>query len=408
MQPKALFQYCIIRVFFFILYYLHVYTFKKFFFFFFFFFLQIRLDKLYTSLKKNKLALAVLPNTDKLQLGGIIANSSHGTNLHQGTICSLVNEVELLVSDGTLLRLRRNAPEGSEELERFEAAIASVGHVGIVYSVTLQCVPEYNVIVQEQTLKYKDAIGNIESLLSRHGSLSLFLSPPQQLCFSKLQAPVAAEISHAMSRDVVVDYLTECWLYSHKPGPKKWHKYAIGALINWLSINMPWLHGFISGSVKILTWDDGEIMVKSFKDRAFLNCEYSLPLHNIDSACYAIADLFEKYKSKGYYRKAGWLMRPTAGDSRGFLSPTRGNSPRVYIDIPYQQMDELEFAFFRELEADLVKLDGRVSWARRYNLPSKEATKNYGEYLTRFSAVVRQLDPTGMFSSPMRRDMLGF
>eukprot|EP00299_Pterocystis_sp_00344_P018997 c9461_g1_i1.p1 GENE.c9461_g1_i1~~c9461_g1_i1.p1 ORF type:complete len:534 (+),score=119.90 c9461_g1_i1:44-1603(+) len=367
----------------------------------------IRLDKLYEALDLHQLALDVLPNTDKLTLGGILANAAHGTNIRVGTICSLVTELELLLADGSMLILRADAAPGSVERERFEAAVCSVGHVGVVYAVTLRCVPAYNVVVHEKMIRLDPSMDYIETLLATHESLNLFVSPPQGICLAKVQHRIDRRISSAVRRDWLVDFIVECWVYSYKPGPKKFFKALVGRFAHFATTFSPAVHALIADSIKVLTWQDGEIMVKSFKDRAFLNCEYSVPLHNINQACRMINEQYKVFKAKGYNRHTGWVLRPTGGDPHGFLSPTKGDTPRVYIDMPYQQMDDIEFEFFRVIEAELVKLGGRVSWARRNNLPFSEATRNYEE-LERFKAVVRELDPTNVFTNPMRMSMLGF
>jgi len=367
----------------------------------------IRLDKLYSTLKSHKLALAVLPNTDKLRLCGIIANTAHGTNLHEGSVCSLVTELDIVVADGRVLHLRADAPVGSKERDYFESAISSVGHLGVMYSVTLRCVPDYNVIVYEKATTHTAVLGNLKHIFSRHGALQIFVSPPQKLALAKLQTPIDPIISHAMTRDWLVDTFTECFLHARKPGKRKFWKNLVGTAIGVVIRYFPTLYSSVAGTVKVMKWDDGEIAVKSFKDPAFLNCEYALPIDSIDEACFEIMRISDEFEKKGYYRKAGWLMRPVKGDTHGFLSPVKGDTPRIYIDIPYQQMDQVEFDYICTIERELVRLGGRVSWARRFNLPYEEVMPSY-EDLDKFKAVVRELDPTNTFTSAMRQGMLGF
>ena len=57
----------------------------------------IRLRALYARLDEAGLALPSLPNVDTIQLGGAIANATHGTCIEAGSFCSLVVALELVV-----------------------------------------------------------------------------------------------------------------------------------------------------------------------------------------------------------------------------------------------------------------------------------------------------------------------
>ena len=68
--------------------------------------------------------------------------------------------MEVVISDGSVLTLRACAEEGSVEKERFEAVVCSIGNIGIVYSITMQCISSYNVIRHHY-------LGNVNDVQSR-------------------------------------------------------------------------------------------------------------------------------------------------------------------------------------------------------------------------------------------------
>ena len=55
----------------------------------------MRLRDLYTHLERSGLALPCLPNVDTIQVGGAIANATHGTCIRCGSMCSLVSELQI-------------------------------------------------------------------------------------------------------------------------------------------------------------------------------------------------------------------------------------------------------------------------------------------------------------------------
>src|SRR5471032_2219834 len=128
----------------------------------------IRMRDLYAQMERAGLALPCLPNVDTIQLGGAIANVTHGTCIESGSMCSLVTELEIVVfrpgADGAegarasgvaeCLTLRRDTPDPHER-HLFDAAFASFGSLGVIYAVTLRCVPPYHSYVHELALPYE-------------------------------------------------------------------------------------------------------------------------------------------------------------------------------------------------------------------------------------------------------------
>jgi hypothetical protein len=84
------------------------------------------------------------------------------------------------------------------------------------------------------------------------------------------------------------DFIVEARVFSIFYGNyrKKPWKYLLGQFLN----------RFASSHLKLLrvmNWDDGEFVVKSWKDRAFLNIEYVCPIDKIDAAVDTITEVFD-------------------------------------------------------------------------------------------------------------------
>src|SRR6185312_9595560 len=81
----------------------------------------IQLKTLYEEMDRHDFAIASIPNVDTIQLGGAIANATHGTNFSYGTMSSFVVRLQLVIfqaSEGDpsrgrseLVTLQRDDPD---------------------------------------------------------------------------------------------------------------------------------------------------------------------------------------------------------------------------------------------------------------------------------------------------------
>jgi len=211
------------------------------------------------------------------------------------------------------LSLKPNAPEGSQERRYFEAAIVSWGNLGIIYSATLQCCPgNFNTIVNRRPLEYKQVIGNVEKLMRENDSVLLGISPKSEVIFVKTQTPIQKSVSAISSRSDFFDFMVECRVFAIFYGnfTKKPWKYLLGVIFN-----------ILVGHAKILQimdWDEGEYVVKAWKDRAFLNIEYCCPIKNIDAAIAIIIKTFDDARKKGIHDHATpMFFRNCKADTEG-------------------------------------------------------------------------------------------
>eukprot|EP00300_Choanocystis_sp_HF-7_P017943 c19885_g1_i3.p2 GENE.c19885_g1_i3~~c19885_g1_i3.p2 ORF type:complete len:238 (-),score=44.82 c19885_g1_i3:112-825(-) len=236
------------------------------------------------------------------------------------------------------------------------------------------------------------------------------LHPNMNVALTKTQHPISTMISRPDRRNTLMDFLVESWMYYHKPGKRKFWKRSFGWAIDRIMGLSPQLFGFAVSTVKILEWDDAEITVKSWKDRALLNCEFAIPIDKVDQINATILRLISEFRAAGIYnRTSGWVLRTVAADTLGYLSPARHDSGLVvFVDLPYQQMDAVEFQFFRAVEAALLECGGRLSWARRANTDAESVLKSFGPQAEKFVGLLRELDPTGVFRNRMRHEYFGF
>lgn len=108
-------------------------------------------------LYSHNLALSVLGSISDITVGGAISVATHGTGIKYGTLSSYVTEMDMMLSDGSVITM---SPDRSPDL--FLAAACSLGSFGILLRVTFQCEPAYNLCLRQYGLSIKDIIENLD------------------------------------------------------------------------------------------------------------------------------------------------------------------------------------------------------------------------------------------------------
>ena len=124
----------------------------------------IRLFDLNRELESHGLALPNLGDIDRQSLAGAISTGTHGTGINYHSISQAVIGLKIVTGDGGILEC---SPTENQNI--FEAARVSLGALGIIIEVTLQCVPAFRLRAIEQTTSinnvlelFEDAIGTAD------------------------------------------------------------------------------------------------------------------------------------------------------------------------------------------------------------------------------------------------------
>jgi L-gulonolactone oxidase len=369
----------------------------------------LRMRDLYAHMEQAGLALPCLPNVDAIQLGGAIANATHGTCIRSGSMCSLVDEIELVVfrpgrcgnADGRseLLRLSRSATDPAER-HLFEAAVASIGSLGVIYAVTLRCVPPYQSYVHERALPFDALRHRFAEMARQYYSLRLMWFPLADIVFTKVQVPIHGPVVRARSRSTVTPldaFAIKLVAFADERNPRRWRRLrrVVGRLV---------AKQFHQNREKLLathtkemlcTWYDAEVdsrLHAAFATNPFVNLEYAV-LDRIDEVIEELRTLLPNYPLQAMSAVG---LRPVGADDRGYLAPPKGQAV-MYVDVPY--VADLErTGLYLEIERVLLRFGGRCSWSRLIYSKPRDFLQNYPEY-PRFVEAKRQLDPANVFSN---------
>ena len=121
-------------------------------------------------LDEKGLALHNLASLPHISVAGACATGTHGSGVKNGNLSTAVSGLELVTASGDLLTLSRQ-----KDGETFNAAVVSLGALGVVTRVTLDVQPTYtmrqNVFLDLDMVQVRD---HFEDIMSAGYSVSLF------------------------------------------------------------------------------------------------------------------------------------------------------------------------------------------------------------------------------------------
>lgn len=106
------------------------------------------------------LAMANLGDIDAQTVSGAISTGTHGTGAGIGGLATQVTGLELVLADGSVV----NCSAG-ERPDLFSAARVSVGALGVLSTVTFQCVPAFTLAADERPM-------HLDEVLARFGEFA--------------------------------------------------------------------------------------------------------------------------------------------------------------------------------------------------------------------------------------------
>ncbi|PWK90730.1 FAD-linked oxidoreductase [Lentzea atacamensis] len=111
------------------------------------------------DLHRLGLAMPNLGDIDAQTIAGAVSTSTHGTGAKLGVLATAIAGLELVLADGSVVTCSR-----SERPDLFNAARVGLGALGIISTITLQCVPSF-------VLRASEAPGRLDAVLEQFDDL---------------------------------------------------------------------------------------------------------------------------------------------------------------------------------------------------------------------------------------------
>ncbi|XP_062346754.1 LOW QUALITY PROTEIN: L-gulonolactone oxidase-like [Cinclus cinclus] len=340
----------------------------------------ILLSELNPELDKHGMALANLGAVSEVTAAGVIGTGTHNTGIGHGILPTQVVAVSLLLASGEIL-------ECSESVnpEVFQAARLHLGCLGIVTSVTFQCVPQFRLREVAFPSTLTQVLDELEEHLRRSQYFRFLWFPHSENVRIIYQDPTSKPPCSSSS-----------WFWDYAIG------YYLLEFLLWISSFIPSLVVWINRVFFRLLFNSRvENVARSHRIFSY-ECrfrqhvqDWAIPIEKTKEALLELKAALER--NPGMVAHFPVEIRFSRRDEI-LLSPCFRRDC-CYINVimyrPYGK-DIPRIRYWLAYEEIMRKHGGRPHWAKAHSCTRKDLEKMYPAF-PKFCAIREKLDPTGIF-----------
>lgn len=346
------------------------------------------LHRLNATLEQIGLALPNLGDIDRQTLAGAVSTATHGTGARFGGLATQIVGLQIVLADGSLVSCN-----ATERPDLFSAARVSLGALGVIATITLQCVPAFHLHALETPLPYEQVVEELDDLVADNEHFEFFWYPHTGRMLTKR--------NNRLDPDEEPQPLTagRSWVGDRLfMNTVRGLTFKLGGVVPQL---IPQINEQVSSQIGHRDYSDvsHKVFCSTRKIR-FMEMEYGLP---VDAARTALAGIRSITEQEDMNISFPIEMRFTAADDIP-LSTSYGRDS-VYLAVHVVNGDPY-VPYFRAVEALLTDLGGRPHWGKMHTQTRASLEPRYpqfGEFLAQRDAV----DPEGRFANPHLDDLLG-
>ncbi len=331
------------------------------------------------------LAMPNLGDIDAQTISGAISTGTHGTGARIGGIATQVAALELVLADGSLVSC-----SAEQRPDLFNAARVSVGALGAISTLTLQCVPAFTLAAHEAPMHVDQVLARFDEFAAGNDHFEFYWFPYGSNALLK-QNNRAVRAGDGVA------------IPSPMPGWRRFLEYevmenaAFGALCR-TGRAMPGLikplNRLASATLSTRRYSapSHEVFVTPRRVR-FVESEYAVPRESVHEVLGQLR--------AGVPRLAHPVMFPVeirvAAADDIWLSTAYGRDSAYvaihqYVGLPYQE-------YFRLFESIAAGVGGRPHWGKMHTRDADYFAKAYPRF-TDFLGVRNETDPERRFANP--------
>ncbi|MEA2645473.1 MAG: L-gulono,4-lactone dehydrogenase [Chloroflexota bacterium] len=346
----------------------------------------ITIERLGAELARYGLAQPNLGDIGYQSIAGAISTATHGTGRNLGNISTQVKAVTIVAGDGTVIEA-----DAEKEPDVYAAARVSLGALGIISTVTLQCVPAFTLRSIEEPKTLDEVLANFDEYVESNDHFEFFWFPHTdgaQAIFNNRTDEPAAPPSRGSA------WLNDVLLENH----------AFGVVQRVGSLRRRWIPSLNRFSVRLISRRE----VVDLSHNIFINprlvrfveMEYAIPREAVVDT---IRDVRRMIDRTGMNISFPVEVRVAAADniplSTATARPTAYIAVHVFHRLPFDR-------YFQEVEAIMNGVDGRPHWGKMHYQTARTLAPRYPQW-DRFIAVRDRLDPARVFANPYLERVLG-
>lgn len=346
----------------------------------------ITLRKLADELALVGLAMPNLGDINVQSAAGATSTATHGTGRAFGNLATTIVGIELVDGTGGVVQC-----DTDRDPELLRVARVGVGALGVVTSLTLQCVPAFNLHARETIEPLEDVLADIDSFSRSGDHAEFYWMPGSTRCQVKrndrTDEPTRPQSRLAYARD---KYVAE--------------NAAFGAACfvgRWIPPLAPSIGKVVAAAMSERELiDRSDRVFTSPRHVRFIEMEYGIPIARLAEVVDRIRHLIRTLRrpplfpievrvsaaddiplSTGYGRESGWV------------------AVHQYRGAPYED-------YFHGVEAIMDEFAGRPHWGKLHFQSAASLRERYPEW-DAFTATRARLDPIGTFRNDYLDRVLG-
>jgi FAD-linked oxidoreductase len=361
------------------------------------------------------LAMANLGDIDAQTVSGAISTGTHGTGAGLGGIATQVAGLDLVLADGSVVSC-----SADENPDLFSAARVSVGALGVLSTVTLQCVPSFTLAADERPMPLEEVLTRFSELAAGNDHFEFFWFPYSKNALVKRNNriprgddpgdPFEPAAARLVARTAIRSGARAAAVPSPMPRWRRFIEYevmenaAFGALCRTgraVPATIKPLNRLAAATLSKRSYSapSHEVFVTPRRVR-FVESEYAVPRESL-------LDVLAELRA-GVGRLPDPVMFPievrVAAADDIWLSTAQGRDSAYvavhqYVGLPYAD-------YFQLFESIAASVGGRPHWGKMHT----RSASYLGSVYPRFADFLRirdSVDPSRLFANPYLTQIFG-
>lgn len=344
-----------------------------------------RLNRLYDALSDRGLALENAPDYDHMSLAGAIATGSHGSGAAFGNLSSLVTGLRMVCAGGSIRTL-----SAEHEPEMFRAACVSLGALGAITHVELQCVDDYRLAVNNFSATLGETLERIDELRRDHRNAEFFWFPHTDSVILRCldttrELPIPMSPARLALRRRVDGMVIRGMTRAARHTPRMAEQFGRLAM------------RLFSGRHDVVP---ARLAYPISRRNHYQQLEYALPVSELAPVMRALDRLVRALGLRIHFPMEVRFVR---GDEN-WLSPHYGRDSACVAVPAYPEMGFDDY--FVTIAELLERHGGRPHWGMVHRLGAADLRGLYPRF-DDFCALRRRCDPRGLFLNPHLAEIFG-
>lgn len=347
------------------------------------------LEKISATLAAFGLALPCLGSICQQTVAGAISTGTHGTGRECGNLAATIKKMKIIKGSGQSVLL-------TDQDEELRAASVSLGALGVISTVTLQCVKSFMLESHEESKKFSEVLNHLDVYL-KNEFFRFWWCPytpyVQTWVANRVEntRPIPGNNRANWFKDILYgNHVHEAVLWGASFFP------SIPSAANSLIYSLFYRKNQkkMGESKEIFTFP---ILIKQ------VVMEYAIPLRNTQKTLEAMAKWIMDNKPVAHLPIE---VRFTPGDKNWLSQAYERDTCYIGVimyrpyekDIPYRD-------YFQAMGKILQEFEGRPHWAKIHYMSKEDLQKVYPRWKD-FFALRSQWDPKGIFLNPYLKRLL--